>query len=292
MISGSCQCPSSQSIVNNSCQQTSYVINMSNFECSQEIFTSNFEIQTITNQISGSNNFSSGYVFGTSVVILNAFIDISDNVYATVVYSLFQSQNSFTNIKIQFGKQQFNSGSLILPSSTQISINQMSIVSRSGSQLTVNTAQLNIITSQSASANLTNLLVNLSFAISSGNITLINNINGYLNISGYQVLGSFVSSATVSMIGINVNTAAINVNQVSFQPILYNVGNSSSYLFSNAISGCTFMINNIAIILGNRSNFIFLGSTSYNSYYYLFGGIIAYTQSNSQICINNIDSYC
>ncbi|CAL6027362.1 Conserved_hypothetical protein [Hexamita inflata] len=295
MISGNCQCPQGQSVVNNSCQQTSYVINISSFECSQEIFASNFDIKSITNQISSSSNFSSGYVFSTINVIQNAFIDISDNVYASTVYPLFQSQSIFTNLKVQFGAQSLNSGSLIILSSTAIAINQMNIVSKPGSLLTANTVQLNILTSQSTSANISNLLVNLSFTPSNGNITLINNIQGVLNIIGYQILGSFVSTGTVSMIGINVNAVTISVNLINFQPIVYNVGNDSSYLFGNAITtACVFTLNQIAIILGNNQKSLLLGSiSSDSSYYYLFGGIIAYMNSNIIVNINNIviDSY-
>ncbi|CAL5972320.1 Conserved_hypothetical protein [Hexamita inflata] len=295
MINGSCQCPYGQSVVNNSCQQTSYVINISNFECSQEKFSSNFDIQSITNQISASSNFSSGYVFSASIVIQNAFIDISDNVYTSTVYPLFQSQSTFTNLKVQFGTQALNSGSLVISTSSSVSVNQMNIISRPGSQLTVNTVQLNILSSSSTSANITNLLVNLSFAPSSGNITLINNINGIMNISEYQILGSYLSTGTVSLIGINVNAETINVNQVNFQPIQYSVGNSSSYLFSSSIySTSTFTINNIAIILGNSSNLYLLSSILSNySSQYQFGGIITNVQGNSIIVVNNLilDSY-
>ncbi|CAL6089097.1 Conserved_hypothetical protein [Hexamita inflata] len=293
MVNGSCQCPSGQSVVNNSCKQTTFVINISNIECSQEIITSSFDINDITNTINTSNNFSLGYVFSSSTVIQNAFIDISDNVYTSTVYPIFQSQNTFTNLKVQFGTQQLNSGSLIISSSSSVSVNQMNIISRSGSQLTIQTA-LSILTSSSTSANITNLLVNLSFAPSSGNIALINNINGVMNISGYEILGSFISTGTVAMIGINVNATTINVNQVSFQPILYNVGNSSSYFFGISIKTCTFTINNIAIILGNSSNFLLLGSIPSNSSsQYQFGGIITYAQGNSIIVVNNLvlDSY-
>ncbi|CAL6097013.1 Conserved_hypothetical protein [Hexamita inflata] len=290
MISGSCQCPSGYAIVNNQCQQTSYAINTTNFECSQEIFTSSFDINSITNQVNTSSNFSSGYIFSASITIQNAFIDISDNIYTLTVYPLFQSQSTFINLKIQFGTQSLNSGILIISQSIQISVNQMNIISRPGCQLTINTALLNILTSSSTSANITNLLVNLSFASSSGNITLINNINSVLNISGYQVLGQFISTGTVAMIGINVNAATINVNQVSFKPISYNVGNASSYLFGNVISTtCTFMINSIAIILGSSQNFQLLGSLSSGQlYYYQFGGIIANFNSNSIINIINV----
>ncbi|CAL6066013.1 Conserved_hypothetical protein [Hexamita inflata] len=292
IINQTCQCPSGLQLINNSCQQTNYTINISNFECSQQVFTQTFDIQSITNQISFSSNFSAGYVFGTSAVIQNAFINISDNVYTTTVFPLFQSQSSFSNFKIQFGAQQLNSGSLLI-SSSSVTINQMNIISRLGSQLTVNTAQqLNILTSSSSNANIKNLLINLLLAPSSGNITLINNINIVFNISEYQVLGTYISTGTTAMIGLNVNSATINVNQVSFKPSAFNVGNSSSYLFGNATTS-TIQINNFAVIIGSNSNFLLLGSiSSLSSNYYTFGGIIAQI-NNSVINANNIifDSY-
>ncbi|CAL6000886.1 Conserved_hypothetical protein [Hexamita inflata] len=294
IINQTCQCPSSQSVVNNSCQQTSYIINISNFECSQQVFTQTFDISSITNQISSSSNFSAGYVFGTATMIQNSFIDILDNVYSTTFYPLFQSQSSFTNLKIQIGTQSLNSGSFIISSSSSIYINQMNIISKSNSRLQVNN-MLNILTSTSSSANITNLLVNLSFAPLSGNIALISNINGMFNISGYQVLGSYISTGTVAMIGININSITVNVNQLSFQPTMYNVGNCSSYLFANSVTTtCKFTITNIAFIIGNNTNFLLLGSVAVtSSNYYLFGGIIAQINSVSQVNINNIvlDSY-
>ncbi|CAL6042963.1 Hypothetical_protein [Hexamita inflata] len=151
--------------------------------------------------------------------------------------------------------------------------------------------------SSSTSANITNLFVNLTFTSSNGMITLINNINGILNIFGYQILGNYVSTLTVAMIGININTASITVNYISFQPSTYNVGNCSSYLFGNASSTTnTFNINNVAVILGNSSNILLLGSistTSYDADFYLFGGLITYINSASIINVSNIivDSY-
>ncbi|CAL6088343.1 Conserved_hypothetical protein [Hexamita inflata] len=294
MVNGMCQCPSGQNIVNESCKQTSYVINITNFECSQEIFTQTFDIQSITNQLNSSNNFSSGYVFSASNVIQNAFVDISDNIYTSTVYPLFQSQNTFYNLKIQFGTQSLNGGSFIISSCISISINQMNVVSRSGSQLTLNTAKLNILTSSLSTANINNLLVNLSFSPSYGNITLISDINGVFNITGYQVLGSYVSSQTVVMICININTATVKVNQVNFKPTTFTVGNSSSYLFGNAVTTSTILINNFVVIIGNSSNFQLLGSiyTSIASSYQ-FGGVISCINSNSILSVNNIilDSY-
>ncbi|CAL6036788.1 Conserved_hypothetical protein [Hexamita inflata] len=292
IVNGSCQCPSGYSVVNDSCKQ-SYEIYIYNFQCSQEIFVQSFDIVSTTHQITASSNFSAGYVFSTSTIIQNAFIDISDNVYSTTVYPLVQSQSTLTNLKIQFGTQTFNSGSLLL-SSFSISINQINIISRPGRQLTVNFAQLNIITPSSSSANITNLLVNLSFAPSSGNITLINNINGVFNVSGYQVFGTYINTGLVSMLGLNIVSATVNVNQVSFKSIAFNVGNCSSYLFGKAEMS-TIQINNFAVILGNSSNFLLLGSisTTSTSISYRFGGIIANINSNSVVNVNNviIDSY-
>ncbi|CAL6042965.1 Conserved_hypothetical protein [Hexamita inflata] len=85
IINGSCQCPSGQTLVNNSCHQTNYIINISNFECSQNVFTQSFDIQSITNEINSSNNFNDGYVFD---IITNAFIDISDNIYSDNIHKL------------------------------------------------------------------------------------------------------------------------------------------------------------------------------------------------------------
>ncbi|CAL6067013.1 Conserved_hypothetical protein [Hexamita inflata] len=293
IVNGACLCPMGQSVVDETCI---YVVKTSNFECSLPVVTQQFDIQSITYQVTASSNFSAGYVFSTATVIQNAFIDISDNVYLTTVYPLFQSQSTFANLKIQFGTQTFNTGSLLLPSSS-VSINQMNIISRPGSQLTVNSAQvLNILTASSRSTNITNLFVCLSFAPSSGNITLINNINGVFNVSGYQVLGTYISTGAVSMIGLKIDSATVNVNQVSFKPTAFNVGNCSSYLFGNVATTSTIQINNFAVILGNSSNFLLLGSistTSYSSNFYIFGGLIAFINSNSVVNINNIilDSY-
>ncbi|CAL5978965.1 Growth_factor receptor cysteine-rich domain superfamily [Hexamita inflata] len=293
-INGVCQCPIGQFVVNDTCKQENYEINISNFQCSQEVFNQSFDIQGITHQITVSGNFSAGYVFSSATVIQNAFIDISDNVYSTTVSPLFQSQSTFQNLKIQFGTQTFNSGSLLL-SSSSVSINQMNIISRPGSQFTVNSAKLlNVLTSSSSTTNITNLLVNLSFAPSNGNITLINNINGVFNVSGYQVLGTYTSTGTVAMLGLNINTATVNVNEVNFKPTVFNVGNCSSYLLGNVATTSTLQIDNFAVILGSSSNFLLLGSISTTtSNQYRFGGIISYINSSSVVNINNVilDSY-
>ncbi|CAL6081034.1 filamentous_hemagglutinin N-terminal domain-containing protein [Hexamita inflata] len=272
-----------------------YTVNCSDKSCSQLTFLSCASDQFFVTFSISTQNFSSGYVFTTTIVIQNAFIDVSDSVYSARVNPLFQSQTTFTNLKIQFGVQTFNSGSLITAQSSFLSINYMNIISRSGSQLTVSAnTQLNILANSPTAANFNNLLVNLSFASSNGNITLVNNINSVFNISGYQVIGDYNSTLSVAMIGLNVQMATININQVSFRPNIYNVGNCSSYLFGSSVSTVgTFTINNLAIIIGNSSNFPLLGSITTGNKYYLFGGIIAYIDSTSPISVNNVilDSY-
>ncbi|CAL6090462.1 Hypothetical_protein [Hexamita inflata] len=297
LISGVCRCPYDLITYNNQCQSI-HIINGtdSSLSCSQQVYYIKFDIQIVTSSVTSSSNFSSGYVFSTATIIQNAFIDVSNSVYPSSVNPLFQSQSSFTNLKIQFGAQTLNSGSFISTQSTAITINQMNIVSKSGSQLTVKTySQLNILTNSPTGAVINNLLVNLSFASSAGNITLINNINGVFNISGYQVLGDYSSTLTAAMIGINVSTATINVNQVSFKPNTYNVGNGSSYLFGSSVSGASSIeINNLAIIIGTSSNFMLLGSmATTSSNRYLFGGITAYINTASSINVNSVilDSY-
>ncbi|CAL6002132.1 Conserved_hypothetical protein [Hexamita inflata] len=289
MVAGKCACPSGLTALNGICQ---LIINKldGNYLCSQSVYVSTFEIDAITQSV-GSSNFTAGYVFSTE--IQDVFIDIADNVY-TIVKPLFQSQSTFTNLKIQFGVQTVSGGSLMLSSSESIVINKMNIISKPTKYITLSTSQLNILAPSPTGANINNLLVNLSFASSSGNITLVSNINGVFNISGYQVLGDYTSTLVVAMIGLNVNTATINVKQVSFKPNVYNVGNGSSYLFGRSISVSTFIIDNLAIVIGSSSNFVLLGSIATNSSnYYQFGGVIAYINNISLLSINAliIDSY-
>ncbi|CAL6000821.1 Hypothetical_protein [Hexamita inflata] len=261
--------------------------------CSQKIFVALFDEQLVSYQVISSSNFSSGYVFDTSSAINNAFINVSDYVYTSVFNPLFQQQNSFTNLMIQFGVQTLNSGSFVLSSSSVVTVNQMNILSKPGSQLIVAAdQQLNLLTSLSIRTKIYKMLVNLSFAPSSGNITLISNINGVINITGYQVLGVYNSTQTVAMIGFSIKADA-NLNHINFKPSAYNVGNRSSYLFSDAGSNkSVLVINNIAVILVNKTNYLLLGSihsTQINCY--VFGGIIA--QNNAHVSVNNaiFDSY-
>ncbi|CAL5979489.1 Conserved_hypothetical protein [Hexamita inflata] len=297
MQQGECKCQQGQTVFNGSCQAV-IIISSSNLQCVQSYFVSTFDIQSVTHQIADFSNFSTGYVFSSTQVIQNAFVDISDNVYTTYVQPLFQLQTTINNLKIQLGTQSSLNGSFIMSPNSFITLNYIKIISKLDSQLTVNAAScLNIISSFIGSTKINNLLINISFVPSSGNITLVSNINGDFNISGYQVLGDYISTKTVAMIGINIDYGNIKIDKVTFQPNTYNVGNGSSYLFGNAISSKSiFVANNIAIIIGNTSYVQLLGSistTSYNANYYMFGGILTYMSSKSTISVQNfiLDSY-
>ncbi|CAL5984725.1 filamentous_hemagglutinin N-terminal domain-containing protein [Hexamita inflata] len=266
--------------------------------CSQKMYLSTFDVAAVTYQVINNVNFTPSYVFGTATTISNAFVDIYDNVYNSqaTILPLFQTQSTFTNLKIQLGAQALNSGSFVLSGGTSTTINQMNIISKPGCQMTVDSGkQLNILGQLLSSATINNLLVNLSFAPSSGNITLVDTISGSFQITGYQVLGEYNSSQTVAMVGISVNAATVIANQINFRPSVFNVGNCSSYLFSVAFSTSQVIINNVAIITGNSSNFLLIGSIIINSPQkcYQFGGIITIINGGSTININHviIDSY-
>ncbi|CAL6000824.1 Hypothetical_protein [Hexamita inflata] len=177
--------------------------------CSQKIYLYTFDITDVTNAVI-AGSFSKGYVFSTD--IQNAFIDVAADVYnsQSTLNPLFQSQSSFTNIKIRLGTQLIKSGSFISSTSKSITINYMNIISKSESQITqaVNT-QLNIISPQTTSAVISNLQLNLSFAPSSGIITLIASIIGVFNITNCHVLGVYCSTLTVAMIGLIVSSETV-----------------------------------------------------------------------------------
>ncbi|CAL6030618.1 Hypothetical_protein [Hexamita inflata] len=169
----------------------------------------------------------------------------------------------------------------------------MIIMTKATSQITTSST-LNVLTSSSSNSNIKNLCVNLSFAASSGIITLISSITGIMQISNYQVLGKYQSTQAIAMIGITVNSISMDINKIQFKPSLYYVGNCSSYLFSNVVSNLfTFFQNNIAIILGNCDSYQTFGSTSSSSSnIYQFGGIISNLGINSKITIINYLADC
>ncbi|CAL6072688.1 Conserved_hypothetical protein [Hexamita inflata] len=293
MISGSCQCSPGYTIVNGFCQQI-IDIGDTGVTCSQSSYAIMFDIQTITHSVTNNANYSSGYVFKTSPVITNAFIDITNNVYTTTVQPLFQSQVSFTNIKVQIGTQTVNSGS-ILTLATTIIITQLNIISKINTQITVNSLQqLQILQNSTTNTNINNLLINLSFTLSSGKIALINISSGIMYIAGYQVLGTYQSTQYVALIAFIISQSALKIQiyNVTFQPSCYNVGSYSSYFFIQAgSSNITF--NNISVILGSVSQFQTLTSISTtNTSQYQFGGLISNMDYSTNVTLTNLLFNC
>ncbi|CAL6097155.1 Conserved_hypothetical protein [Hexamita inflata] len=286
-----CLCPLGQTLIGGTCKETIYQIDSTdNFlKCNQGTYITSFDISIITNSIN-SGNFSNGFVFSSNISITNAFINIISGVY-TVVNPLFQSQSVFSNIKIQIETQSVSCGSILTQSSV-VTIYQMNIISKDNNLITVSSdSQLNIFTQFTTQVTVNNLLINLSISVSSGDISLINNIRGLLNVSGYHVLGKYQSTATVAMIGIYVNQATVNLIQVNFQPYVYKIGNQSSYIFSQ-INNSSLSLTNIAIILGNSTiNQITTQISSSTNFIFQYGGI-ACNSNISTIAINNYLSDC
>ncbi|CAL6095187.1 Conserved_hypothetical protein [Hexamita inflata] len=266
--SGECICPSGQTVASGSCQTVIFINSSDIFQCSQSVFITSFDIQAITNQLATPLSFGQYQIFASSNIITNAFIDICDNViYSTSINPLFQSQNSFTNIKIQFGVQVVTSGSILTPATSVLKIVQMNIISKTGSQIYVSSF-INIIAASSQNSSINKLLVNLSFSRSSGNITLINTVT-CLNITGYQILGAIQSTNTVAMISLNLNSTTI-INNVCFKPTVFTVGNCSSYLF-NSVNSVFLTLSDIGIIIGDSSNQVLAQIASNSTFQFQFG---------------------
>ncbi|CAL6081877.1 Hypothetical_protein [Hexamita inflata] len=290
MQSGVCACPSGQPVVNNQCQVVVIINNTDNtFQCGQGVSVTTFDIQTVTNQLTTPLSFSQYQIFAATKTIQDAFIDISDNVYSTI-NPLFQSQKDFTNIKIQLATQTMTSGSILVPNTTTtLNINKMSIISKIGSSINVN-QYVNILVATLSNTKICTLLVNLNFSMSSGSIALINTVSGAINITGYQVSGTYQCTNIVAMIALTISATG-NISQVSFKPTVYNVGNCSSYLFSAA--SAEFAVSNVAIVIGNSSNQQILSSiSSSGSQYWQFGGIVTNILYSSKITISNVITDC
>ncbi|CAL6028539.1 Conserved_hypothetical protein [Hexamita inflata] len=282
IVNNSCQCPASSYLP--VYIETNKIIENIIYTCNQYIQIAQFDIVAITHQVSGINNFSSGYVFSTSVYIQDSFIDIQNSVFSINYLPIFQNQNCFSNIKIQIGTQQGERGSLLTPSLT-ISISQIQIISKLGCDLIVNNS-FSIISQQSKYSNINNLLINLTFAMSQGNITLINSLNGTLNLTGYQVFGTYQSSQTIALIGIFIQQLSLQTSNATFQPDVYNTGNCSSFYLSRVINS-SISFSNISIFLGDTSQSVIANQIDSDAYhFYRFGGLM--NQGDGTIYITNI----
>ncbi|CAL6036802.1 Conserved_hypothetical protein [Hexamita inflata] len=295
---GVCRCPIGKYMVNTSCVTIDIIeYNDSSIQCSQPIYISTFDITAISKTV-GANDFQNGYVFSSSVTSAsNMFININNNIYGSVVYPLFQTLTNFINIKIQLGSQVVSTGQL-LTGGSQVFVNQMKVISKDGSILTANLGQFSIlIESKSHSSSITNLLLNLSFAMSHGNISLINTTNiiyhpNQLNISNYQIIGNYQSIGCISLIQSYSQQESIIVNNVNFKPNTFITGKQSSFFFCTSIQSSMYL-NNITIIVGDENNHL-LSNIVYSDIYqsYQYGGLVANsTQTSIQIMSIIYDCY-
>ncbi|CAL5979532.1 Hypothetical_protein [Hexamita inflata] len=283
-----CDCPDTQTLINGVCKRFFEVNNKQDEElCLLEIYITNFNVIPIYYRVNDSNNFSSGYVFGNTQNVQNAHIFIYYNILSSDIVPLFQSQSTFINIKVQIESQTVNGGA-ILSNSNDVVINSVNIISAPYHQLTIGAGfQLNIIQSASSSASINNLLVNLSFAMSQGNITLIGSVCGVMNITGYQILGVYQSTSCMAMITLTMTSATLNVTQLNFMPSEYNSGNSSSYTLSS-VSSSTVSFSSVSVVLGNETYSQVANSiASAAGMQYQFGGIIN-VLNNSNISVIRI----
>ncbi|CAL6063044.1 Hypothetical_protein [Hexamita inflata] len=248
--------------------------NLVELVCNQIVFVQIFDISSISQTVSG---FSGKYAISNDTN--SAFINLSDNVLNSVTgFQIFQTQRYFYNVKIQIGTQQVDSGS-ILTDQQQTVLNQVSILSKVGTNLLVNSgSQLNIIHQYSNSTSVRNLLVNLLFSSSSvGNITLVGTVNGVVNVKNYQILGQYYSSNQMCLGALISNNSELFLQKINMQPIVFTVGNLSSY-FISYINSSQVQIVKLTILIS--INTISQLSTAFNQYI-TFGGIIA--QSNQSI---------
>ncbi|CAL6110216.1 autotransporter-associated_beta strand repeat-containing protein [Hexamita inflata] len=257
--------------------------------CYQPVYATSFDIASVTHPV-GPASFANGYAIASGSNISNAFIDVQDNAYATVVYPLFQNQNSFTNIKIQIGTQVAGAGSLLSAGPT-LAISRVNIVSKDGSQITVNaTFKLSILAQNTTSVVISDLLLNLSFSTATqGNISLIESATGVFNVTGFQVLGAYQSQGCVALGANTANTSAVFMNNISFAPSAFNVGNQSSYLFSYSNSSII-NLNAFSMFSGSAqvSQLTNISSNSSNSYQ--FGGLISELNS-SYFLVTNLNLF-
>ncbi|CAL6053062.1 Hypothetical_protein [Hexamita inflata] len=256
-------------------------VNQNLTACDLPQYSTSFDITDITNNISTSD-FGSGFVFSNN--IQNAFINISNGVYNSVISPLFQTQNSFINLKIQIGTQITGTGAILTPA-IQISITQVNILSAPNSNITVNsTHKLYILIKNATStSSINNLMLNLTFAPSFGTIYLIGQIQCTFNLINYQILGSYTSTGQITLITPIANMSSVFIQNVSFTPSTFNPGNMSSYLISVS-NNSVLNMSYISVSLGNTTNPQLvnqIGSTA--TYFYQFGGVLNQINSTKVI---------
>ncbi|CAL6001260.1 Conserved_hypothetical protein [Hexamita inflata] len=290
MSGGVCKCIQGKVLVNGTCQSYIEIETATNlFTCHQNVLIISYNSQIVTNTVV-QDDYLSGYAFSTQ--FSNALISIQNNIFNTIFKPLF-SFNIVNNINVQIGIQTTNGGQIMTRSTTSITMNYVTITSKDATQITVTTGQLNIIQPGSTNANINNLLVNLNFAQSQGNITLIGTISGTMTITAYEVLGTYQSSQAVAMVGLIVKitvtspNTTVTINQLCFKPTVFNIGNCSSYLFGSVIMS-TLSFRDITLIIGNDNINVTTSIASAIGSQFQFGGLGNFIDSSNISIINLI----
>ncbi|CAL6008842.1 Conserved_hypothetical protein [Hexamita inflata] len=257
--------------------------------CSQPAYITTFDIQEITTQIS-AQNFTSGSVFGSQINISNTFIDIQDNTYAVTVSPLFQDQNQFYNIKIQFGSQNIQTGEL-LSASSSIIINNLRLISKLQSSIQMNSGyMISILQRHCNSASIKDMYLNLTITASSSGLGLFNQLYGQIQLINYQISGVYETQGWISFGAIVANTSQIIVKFLNFVPQSFTVGNMSAALFC-VINSSNIEISKTVIKLGDQNTSLQITSITTTATKYLqFGGLISMSNS-SRIVIAEISYY-
>ncbi|CAL6010058.1 Hypothetical_protein [Hexamita inflata] len=240
--------------------------------CAQQVFTQSFDITSITSVITASN-FTGAFVFDAQLVN-NSFIDVQDAALPSTYFYLFKSQSYFYNLKIQFGAQALNSGSLLSDSTLKI-MNKVSLVQKSVTQITVST-QLNILSQSSSGTSLRNLFVKLTFAPSSvGGVDLINVLTGQLSVRNYQLAGTYYSTQQ-SCLGVMSVNGFVAMQNVNFNSARVTFGNLSSYLFCQ-VNSSMIQMQKIVVLIGvsDASPNVITGISTTSATDFAFGGIVA-----------------
>ncbi|CAL6053944.1 Hypothetical_protein [Hexamita inflata] len=263
------------------------------FSCQQQLYTFKiFDLTSITKTLTNSD-FTSGFAFDT-LVIQNALIEVQS---IAVSFTLFKTQNTFLNIKIQLDDINYGTGS-ILSQDSSLQIKQVSFISKPGTQVTVNAGVvLSVLQQQAVITSIQNLLLNLTIeSTSQGIITLIYQVTGKLTVKGYQILGSYQSTNTIALCATIVRSESnVSLNYINIQPQVFTCGNLSSFLISYVNSSILSLLHlSVSIGSSNSHNLISAITTTLTTYF-AFGGFIAYqnssTTSISDIQYNSYESW-
>ncbi|CAL6005228.1 Hypothetical_protein [Hexamita inflata] len=299
LIDNICVCPNGYSVVENECKQSIYeskfdvVLHNSdavNLKCVVEIFIGQYNLFSITRNITSTLEFNNGYVFSAAQNVQDSFINIADNIYDSGLPSLFQ-QMSFSNIKIQIGLvNDWTSGAFLVSYiNTNSTINQLYILSTPGTVIQISTNhQITVITNQIAEnkMDIIKLKIDLNIVKSQGNIILIWAIqNVKLQLTYYKVSGIYHSNGRVAMLAAVIQNSNINIQYLNFQPRHFYCGNQSTYLIYQSLSNQITFVN-MLINVNNKLRLDYIETDTDN--FYQFGGLINTVEVSNIVIVNSI----